>query len=37
MDGVFGLIAAIGALIVLEALALHYGVDSRDTRPETWW
>jgi hypothetical protein len=31
------LILFVAALIVLDVLALRFGADSRDGRPQAWW
>jgi hypothetical protein len=31
------LLIVIGALILLDILALRFGVDSRDSKPAVWW
>jgi hypothetical protein len=40
MDGVLVLAALVGGLLLLDLLALRFGVDSRrsaDRRPDCWW
>jgi hypothetical protein len=31
------LVAVLGALLLLDFLAIRYGRDSRDFRPSSWW
>jgi hypothetical protein len=37
MDAVSTLVVALLALLLLDLLALRFGVCSRDGKPEVWW
>ena len=37
MDPILAVLAGLGALVVLDVLALRHGATSRDGKREVWW